>query len=160
LPKRKRRKSKDEWTITDWEKWLWPIFSNYIRIRDCLITTGTTWKAACVTCGKIYRLGKQLQAGHFIPGRTRAILFDERCVHAQCYRCNHKLQGNWPPYYRFMQKVYGQNVIEELIDLWGQDLKLEPKWFEEAYEYYSWAVDFMRENQQLIESDTSKIATG
>ena len=28
-------------------------------------------------------------------------------------------------------------------------------WFEQSFEYYLWAVDFMRENQQLIESDIS-----
>ena len=158
MPKRKKRKSKNEWTITDWEKWLWPMFSKFIRLRDCLKTTGTIWKCKCVTCGRIYRIEK-IQAGHFIPGRTRAILFDPRCVHGQCYRCNHILQGNWPPYYRFMQQEFGQGVIEELVDLWGVDMILEPEWFEKSYEYYKWAVDFMQIHQQLVDSDTSKIAT-
>ncbi len=162
MPKRKKRKSKnkEEWTITDWEKWLWPVFSKYIRLRDCLITTGTIWKGACVTCGKVYRMGKQLQAGHFVPGRTRAILYDERGVHAQCYRCNRHLQGAWPPYYKFMLKVYGQKVVDELIDLYGQDMELTPEWFEQSYEYYKWAVEYMQENQQLIDSNTPVIAAG
>jgi len=154
----KKRKPKDKWTITDWEKWLWKKFSEYIRLRDCLKTTGTLWKGICRTCGRTYRFEK-LQAGHFIPGRTRAILFDEFCVHIQCYRCNHILQGNWPPYYRFMQQEYGQKVIEDLVDKHGVDVKLNRVFFEKAYEYYSWAVDYMRENQQLVDSDTSKIAT-
>jgi len=135
------------------------MFSQYIRLRDCIKTTGTIWKGVCRTCGRTYRFEK-LQAGHFIPGRTRAILFDERCVHIQCYRCNRIIKEVWPPYYRFMQKVYGQDVIEELVDLWGQDRELTRDWFEQSYEYYSWCVDYMREHQQLIDSDTSKIATG
>jgi hypothetical protein len=67
-----------------------------------------------------------------------------------------------------MQQEYGQEVIEELVDLWGVDMELEPEWFEKSYEYYSWCVGYMRERQRLIsddffkivDSDTSKIATG
>ena len=158
MPKRKKRKSKEDWTITDWEKWLWKKFSEYIRLRDCLKTTGTIWKGVCRTCGRTYRY-EQLNAGHFIPGRTRAILFDERCVHIQCRRCNIIIKEVWPPYYRFMQQEYGQDVIEELVGLWGVDMKLKPEWFEKSYEYFCWCVDYMREHQQLVDSDTSKIAT-
>lgn len=148
---RKKRKSKDksDWTITDWEKWLWKIFSQFIRLRDCLKTTGVVDRGRCVTCGRIYPFSK-LQAGHFIPGRTRAILFDEMCVHAQCYRCNVKLDGAWPPYYRFMQKEYGQNVIEELVDKYGVDCELTPDWFESAYKWFEWCVSEMRRTGKLI----------
>jgi len=150
IAKRKRKqKSKDKWTITNWEDWLWKKFSEYIRLRDCIKTTGTIWKGACRTCGRVYRFEK-LQAGHFIPGRTRAILFDEKCVHIQCWRCNHKLQGAWPPFYRFMQQTYGQEVIEELVDLWGVDATFDREWFESTYEYYDFCVKRMRETQKLI----------
>lgn len=148
--KRRPRKTKTDWTITDWEGWLWKLFSQFIRLRDCIKTTGTVTHGRCVSCKKIYLFGK-LQAGHFVSGRTRAILFDERCVHIQCYRCNHKLQGNWPPYYRFMQQEYGQEVIEELIGLWGVDRELTPDWFEQSYQYYEWCVSEMRRTGALIE---------
>lgn len=149
IAKRKKRKSKDNWTITNWEKWLWPKFSEYIRLRGCIKTTGTIWKGACRTCGRVYRFEK-LQAGHFIPGRTRAILFDERCVHIQCYRCNRIIKEVWPAYYRFMQQEYGQEVIEELVDLYGVDATLDRAWFEKMYEYYDWCANQMRETQQLV----------
>lgn len=62
-----------------------------------------------------------MQAGHFVPGRNDAVLFSEKGVNAQCYRCNMILQGQWPAYYRAMQRRYGQEWIEEHIDAWERD---------------------------------------
>lgn len=160
--KRKKKKKKNpriEQAANSWKEWLeatpknikdlWNVFSQYIRLRDCLLTTGTIWKGKCVTCGKIYRFN-YLQAGHFIPGRKNSVLFNERCVHAQCFRCNVVLGGNWPLYYRFMQRTYGQETIEELIDTSFLDVVFEDNWINQSFEYLSWAADFMRENQQLV----------
>jgi len=151
--KRKRTwksKPKEDWTITDWEGWLWPTFSQYIRLRDCIKTTGTVSHGRCTTCSKIYPIEKS-QAGHFVPGRTRAMLFDEDCVNLQCYRCNIKLSGNWPKYYRWMQKNHGQEKIEQLVDLYGVDRELTPEWFEQSYKYYEWCVSYMREHGKLVD---------
>lgn len=98
------------------KKKAWTEFSRFIRTRDCLNSTGTPDQGRCVTCGNILPFEK-LQAGHFVPGRRNAGLFDERGVHAQCYACNVGLHGNWPEYLRFMESEYGQDVIDELIDL-------------------------------------------
>ncbi len=91
----------------------WNAFSRYIRKRDSVDAD----YAICCTCNKPYpNFGVGcIQAGHFIPGRRNAILFDERGVHAQCYNCNVNLKGNWPNYYEFMLKKYGREVIDELI---------------------------------------------
>lgn len=96
-------------TVSYWKKKCWTLFSLYIRIRD------SDWRgnATCVTCG-LTKHYKQMQAGHFIPGRHNSILFDERNVHAQCYGCNVMKQGNSIKYFRFMQQQYGDAVIEEL----------------------------------------------
>lgn len=131
---KRKRKTQDEWTITDWKDWLWKKFSQYIRLRDCLKTTGNPDRGRCVTCGRTYPR-KKLQAGHFVPGRTDSILFDEDCVHAQCYRCNCHMQGDWPSYYRFMQQKYGQDRIEELIDQRNEKVVLTKEWIQEMYEY-------------------------
>jgi len=131
---------KKEWTITKWKDWLWTKFSQYIRLRDCLKTTGSPDYGLCVTCRRKYPRGK-LQAGHFVPGRTDAILFDEDCTHAQCYRCNCKLQGDWPRYYRWMQKEYGQEKIEQLIDRRDEEVEMTIEWIQEAYEYYTKRIE-------------------
>ncbi len=102
---------------------MWDICSRYIRLRDCLKTTGTKKWGYCVTCGTLYHY-KKLQAGHFTCGRKDAVLFEESGIHAQCYRCNIERSGEWPTYYKFMQAEYGQDEIERLIDCSLSDAEL------------------------------------
>ena len=147
MPKRKKgggNKTKDEYTKTDWMDWLWPVFSKYIRTRDCVKTTGSPLHGRCVTCGKLYPISK-LQAGHFIPGRYDAILFDEEQVHAQCYRCNMKLQGMWHKYYLFMlDSGHTHGSIQEMISHANDPVEFSREWFEETHEYYE------RSTQELL----------
>ena len=69
----------------------------------------------CITCNRLYPF-KQLQAGHFVPGRGNAVLWDDRGVHAQCYGCNIGKKGNWPEYLLWMQSHYDQETIDELLN--------------------------------------------
>lgn len=94
----------------------WDAFSKYIRLRDAIKTTGTTDKARCFTCRKVYpAFGRGcLQAGHFIPGRQGAVLIDEIGVNAQCYNCNHKLKGAWLEYENRLIYEQGRKVVEQL----------------------------------------------
>ena len=94
-------------------KILWPIFSRFTRLRDCVRTTGTRAWALCISCGRRYHF-KCLQAGHFIPGRRNANLFHEKGCHAQCYNCNITLKGNTLEYGDALKLLYGDNIIEEL----------------------------------------------
>lgn len=94
---------------------VWRKFSLYVRRRDCLLATGSPNHGRCCTCGKAYPITR-LQAGHFVPGRHDAVLFDADGVHTQCYRCNMKLGGNWPRYYRYMQEHYPDLDLEAYID--------------------------------------------
>jgi hypothetical protein len=112
---RKKNKSKDTITAAKKEAWKW--FSKFIRYRDALDTTGQLGYVRCCTCDILLPINKS-QAGHFLPGRIDVVLFDEKGVHAQCYRCNVMLTGAWPSYYRFMQDRYGQSEIESMITGW------------------------------------------
>ena len=100
----------------------WAAFSRYIRTRDCLATTGTLDEGECVSCGKRHPFGK-VHAGHFIPGRRNSILFDERGCHLQCYACNIHLHGNSVLYFKRMQKMHGDSVIDDLLRLNGVSVK-------------------------------------
>ena len=91
----------------------WKAFSLYIRTRDCLATTGIPDRGVCCTCGRVYEF-RALHAGHFIPQRRNANLFDERGVHAQCYGCNCMGSGQGAAYEEYMLEHYGQDVIDEL----------------------------------------------
>ncbi len=129
-------------TITSLKKKLWKIFSIYIRMRDCLETTGTITHGKCCTCGGDYPIGK-LQAGHFIPGREDSILFDPTCVHAQCYRCNVQRSGEWVKYFRFMEKKYGREGIDTLMVRSEIKCKITPEWIETAAVYYLEKIEEM-----------------
>jgi len=100
-------------TLAKLKNKLWPIFSLYIRTRDCLKTTGCASFGLCITCGKRYHI-KLLQAGHFIPGRHNANLFSEKGTNAQCYNCNINLKGNTLVYRRKIIEMYGFGADEEL----------------------------------------------
>ena len=114
-PKFPKPKKKKRETVGKAKKKVWALFSIYIRTRDCLSSTGTKEEGKCCTCGKIYNF-KELQAGHFIPGRRSSVLFDERNCHAQCLRCNVFLRGNMIHYYQFMNINYGPSIIAELME--------------------------------------------
>ena len=73
----------------------------------------------CVTCGK--RLAWQaMDAGHFLGGRRKGILFEPRCVHAQCKQCN--AINPFEKYWVWMEARYGRQTIDELISQkWDRD---------------------------------------
>ncbi len=110
-------------TVSKVKKDVWDIFSRYIRLRDCLRTTGCSSWGLCFTCGKRLHF-KMLQAGHFIAGRHNANLFSEKGTHAQCYNCNINLRGNTLEYRRQIIKMYGQGYDEVLEKQAQQIIKL------------------------------------
>jgi len=91
------------------KKKAWDCFSKYIRLK---YSTPSGY-CKCVTCGRM-KYWKEMQAGHFIQGRYLNILFDERCVHPQCYHCNIGLKGNYVEYYEYMLQQYGKEIIDDL----------------------------------------------
>ena len=96
LPTKKKAKAK-----------AWRAFSKYVRLRDCIATTGTTEEGVCYTCGKAFPIGK-LQAGHLVHGRTNNILFDEEYVKAQCFQCNIPRQGEQAKFFIHAVEEYSE----------------------------------------------------
>ena len=116
VPKPKKR------TVASVKKIAWKWFSQYIRMRDCLKTTGCTSWGLCITCSKRLHI-KLLQAGHFIPGRHNANLFNEKGCHAQCFNCNINLKGNTLIYRRKIVEMYGEGYDEILEKADGLTIK-------------------------------------
>ena len=113
LTKEQKKIAKRKMSVSVLKKKAWSEFSRYIRTRDCLQSTGSLEFGTCYTCGKRYEF-KQLQAGHFIPGRGNSVLFDDRGVHAQCLQCNCYDHGRWVEYEAHMLKDYGVKIVNEL----------------------------------------------
>lgn len=89
----------------------WAAFSHFIRIRDCLRTTGTTYMAVCITCGRRHQW-EYLDAGHCFAGRTNVKLLNEKFVHAQCKHCNQVLDGRLKRYRKLMEDKYGKDFVD------------------------------------------------
>jgi hypothetical protein len=111
--KHKGKKLERKLSISSLKKKCWNLFSQYIRLRDCKMTTGCPAFGLCFTCDKRYHF-KLLQAGHFVPGRHNSNLFSEKGTHAQCYNCNINLHGNTLEYRRRVIAMYGPGTDEEL----------------------------------------------
>ena len=92
---------------------VWPKFSKFIRLRDCLRTTSKNYLGICISCDLPFPF-ESLQAGHFLPGRHNANLFYERGVHAQCRKCNLFLHGAQYRYSQALIRLYGKGIIEEI----------------------------------------------
>jgi len=114
-PKKKKKKKKTT-TITQAKKKAWAVFSKYIRRRGAWQGTDGVWYNHCVTCREprpIAGVGC-LQAGHFIAGRGNAVLYNETCVHPQCYVCNVRKSGMWVEYDEYMRETYGNEATDEM----------------------------------------------
>lgn len=129
IPKPKKK------SISSLKRKAWKIFSEYIRLRDCLKTTGLPDYGKCVTCQKIVPKSL-LQAGHFIAGRHNAGLFSERGVKAQCYNCNINLRGNTLEYRRKIIEMYGEGADIELEEEARQVKTFTQLGLEELFQYY------------------------
>lgn len=144
MPKSKRTTS----SLSKAKKDCWTAFSLYIRTRDCIRFGNSLDRGICVTCQRP-KLLKELQAGHFIPGRNNAVLFDERIVYSQCAGCNlappRGLGGNYVEYFVFMENEWGREKIDEFRALKHTTVKYTPQDLIEKKEY------FKEKTKKLIE---------
>ena len=118
------------------KKKLWTLFSEWIRRKDC-DSNGCTFCVTCMERGeKKYLHWTELQAGHFLAGRSNGIIFDERGVWPQCISCNIFKRGATEDYYPYMIRTQGQEVIDELKRLKRTPIKLEREWYEARINWY------------------------
>ncbi len=131
------------------KKKAWDQFSIYIRTRDCIRFRNSLTEGMCVTCKREYSF-KQLCAGHFIPGRTNAVLFDDRIVYTQCMGCNtnppYGLGGNYVEYFVFMEHEWGREKIDEFRALKHKTVKFK------AFELLAMAERFEQQTKELRDS--------
>lgn len=93
----------------------WTACSKFIRLRDCLKTTGQPDAGRCFTCGK-WAIISELDAGHFVSRRAKLIMFHEDNLRGQCRSCNRFMDGNIHEYYPRLVKDIGEERVQYLID--------------------------------------------
>jgi hypothetical protein len=99
------KKAKKKPTLSSLKKNAWKLVSEYVR-RKYADEGGTT---ECYTCGKLLHWKYDAQAGHAIPGRHNAVLFDLEILRPQCYACNCMSGGK---YHIFATKLIRENGME------------------------------------------------
>ena len=109
----------------------WKVFSEWVRRRDA-DEGGTT---RCVTC-KTAIFWKEAHAGHFVPGRTNAVLFHPDVTNVQCPVCNIWRGGNYQAYTLYMLDKYGREKVEEFMSLRRKVVKLTRSDLEDLINLY------------------------
>jgi hypothetical protein len=112
------KKRKKSVSLSDLEKKLDKVFSQYIRLKDA--DAGGT--VECVTCNQLF-FWKETDCGHFIKRQHRSVRWDERNVGVQCTRCNHYMGGRQDDFSRYIIKTYGYTIFDELMRLKYQTMK-------------------------------------
>lgn len=92
------------------KKRAWDMFSQWVRVKKGIDTTNYPFLGICVTCYKQFHI-RALQAGHMIPGRSNAVLFQKELVNPQCVACNEGLHGRPKRYRKVMVIKYGEAKV-------------------------------------------------
>lgn len=123
---------------------VWKIFSQYIRLRDCIRSCDNIEYGQCISCDEIVPI-RQAQAGHFISRQFHSLLFDERNVHLQCQNCNEFMRGNILRYTNAMVALYGEGILEELLKKKLQIKQYHAPELAEMYDLYKAKIKSLKE---------------
>lgn len=110
---------------------LWPIFSKYVRLRDCLATTGNVDYCICYTCGEVTEWAK-LDAGHAFTRKCISLKYDEKLVRGQCKGCNGYGKGEQALFLYHLEEDHGREFVD-----WARG------------EYKNWKADKGRKVQTI-----------
>ena len=102
-----------ESTNEDLKKDLDKVFSEYIRKRDCFLSTRTLTSGKCITCNKFFPYS-ELDCGHYVPRSNMSTRWHEDNCHAQCIECNRLLSGNLGKYSETLKKAWIGDKLERL----------------------------------------------
>lgn len=119
----------------------WKMFSLYIRLKN----SDKSGMSQCYTCDKIEHYSK-LQCGHFIGGRSNAVLFNEEVVRSQCVHCNIFMRGNYQEYTVRMIDEVGRKKVDDLMRLKNVLVQIKISELKAILEKYSNLVNILSAN--------------
>ena len=98
------------------------VFSEYIRLRDCVKTTGTVDRCACISCGKPC-CGHLLHCWHFVTRWHKSVRWEEKNANWQCCACNTFNAGEQYKHWKAIDRKYGEWTADRLVAMWNQTKK-------------------------------------
>lgn len=90
----------------------WNRFSQWIRVKYCIETTGFPFVGVCITCDKRFHISF-LDAGHMKAGRSNSLLFHEDLVRPQCRIDNRSRNGRLQKFRRKMVEIHGEEKVAQ-----------------------------------------------
>lgn len=88
------------------------IFSNYRRLKESI-----NGMCMCCSCGKFIAWNdtEHLNAGHYVRRELFNTRWMDNNVWPQCVGCNKWKSGNYPAYTVFLESLFGQGIVTELV---------------------------------------------
>ena len=119
--------------IPSLKKKLWHLVSEYIRRKDANLDGYTE----CITCGKVAHW-KEMDCGHYKKAGSSGLYlyFDERNLGVQCTSCNRFKGGAMDKYAIYLEKKYGNGILQEFDRLHGKPMPQAHFWLETKIQEY------------------------
>ena len=139
---------------TQTKKKTWPTRSKLVKKLDQIFSVYTrlsvadkNWYITCPLCWtRVHWIDAQNM--HFIKRSVYKYRWDEKNCHAGCMRCNVILHGNYIVYTRRMQRMYGEILVDEMIND-KQICKITTWSLQEMIERYQVLVDELKRIKKL-----------
>ena len=121
--KQKKIRDKKANSISVLGKKLDKVFSEYIRKRDAIATTGYLWEIVCITCNERKEY-YQFDCWHFVSRANRSTRWEENNCNAQCKVCNNRWWGRQYEHWKAIDKKYWEWEADRLITKWQEVFKV------------------------------------
>ncbi len=125
------------------EATLWKWFSAFIRLRDSY----DNGMCKCATCSSVFPW-KEMDAGHFISRRWKAVKYDERNVLAQCPSCNRFNNGEQFKMSIAVDERFGAGTAKMLNDIHRCKTKFDSMWFKVKSDEYREKVKSLKSKKR------------
>jgi hypothetical protein len=110
---------------------LWGIISEYVRRKDA----DEYGYVDCYTC-RTRAHWKEMDAGHGIPGRHNAVLFDTDIIRPQCRTCNRFNHGEQFRFGKRLDSENGAGFFERKLKESRRAVKYYESDLDDLIEYY------------------------
>lgn len=107
-------------------------FSRYIRLKYA----DHNGYVKCYTCQRVRHFKDSMQCGHFMSRRFYSTRFSEDNCRPQCYGCNVHSQGRSYEFALHLNKEYGYDIAQELLQISRETVKFSNAELLEKIEYY------------------------
>lgn len=113
---------------------LWSEFTLWVKLSN----TEDGEYCECISCHVPIKIGSSnCQGGHYLNKKSHPVhYFNEDNVHPQCFRCNHRLEGNSANYRINLIEKIGLERVEWLEDNRHGKFKMDRVDYAEKTEHY------------------------